>query len=200
MKKLIIFLELIGLVFFNLNSYQPKEFNLFVDSYKQAGLGSLANPGQRSILTNNVRSNSSKIKLLRERGEDGSVSNVFYIKNVPEFLYFTTKKDLPVILNIYSGNNTYKINFQNLALEFTNKFNFLSINKLVASELYLLLEMFMKFEEIQFFDKFPIFLLIRPKSVVIENKLLNLNKNSLVLLSDHEKANFKEIEEKLALF
>ncbi|KKP24720.1 MAG: hypothetical protein SZ59_C0001G0038 [candidate division TM6 bacterium GW2011_GWF2_28_16] len=193
MKVLVIFISII-LFFTKLWAYQPPEYGLFTANVLEPNK---ANVDSSKLAENNIM---PKIRLLKEKRADGSPSNVYYLRDIADFLYFAVKKDLPIVLNIYPENNINKENFQKLADAFLDKVSFLSFNKVKNTELAGLIKLFVQFEEINnvsLDDNKQLFFLIKPKSVSIENDLVNFSKGSLVLLGKPGEFNFDEIKSKI---
>ncbi|MBU4270070.1 hypothetical protein KJ644_00660 [Candidatus Dependentiae bacterium] len=171
-SKCIIFLFVFFI--FKIDSYQPPEHDLFVSNLFDASSNSLA------------VNQPQKIQLLKEKKEDGTISNVFYLRTVPEFLYFTIQKDLPLIFYIYSQKNNFKKNYHELADFFADKITFLSIDESKNKDLFGLIKLFINANNISFDEnniKFPVILFCRPKSLQIKNETLYFDSAALSLLS-----------------
>lgn len=196
MKVLVVLFISIILFFSKIWSYQPPEYGLFTANALEQNKLNKDNLGLE--LNNNI---VPKIKLLKEKRANGSASNVYYLRDIADFLYFSTKRDLPIVLNIYPENNTNKYKFQELADALLDKVIFLSFNTAKNTELTDLIKQFVQFEEIavNWDENKQLFFLIKPKSVSIENDLVNFIKGSLKFLNSPGKFDFVEIKAKIWL-
>ena len=105
----------VGCLFvFSLFSHQPKELGLFFVNHADN-------------LSKKNSDNKNKIDLVQEKKNDGSLSSVFKIKSLPEFLYFNITKAKPLILQIKNGQGL-NYSFQELADKYHNKAAFISID------------------------------------------------------------------------
>jgi hypothetical protein len=170
-----------------INSYQPPEYDLFVGGlFESPSISQPLNQPQ-------------KIQLLKEKKEDGTISNVFYIRNVSEFLYFTIQKNLPLIFYIYSEKNNFKNFYHELAQDFIGKVNFLSIDEAKNKDLFGLIRLFMKSNNIEIGDlsQYPIVLFCKPKALSIQNETLFFDPAALSLLENNGNFEFNKIKQSI---
>ena len=185
-SKLILFFVVFVI---KINSYQPPEYDLFVGGlFESSSIPQPVNQPQ-------------KIQLLKEKKDDGSISNVFYIRNVSEFLYFTIQKNLPLIFYIYSGKNNFKNFYHELADNFSDRISFLSIDEVKNKDLFGLIQLFVKANNIDIQDsggKYPIVLFCKPKALSIQNETLFFDPAALSLLENNGNFEFDKIKQSVA--
>lgn len=171
-----------------INAYQPPEYDLFVGGlFESPSISQPLNQPQ-------------KIQLLKEKKEDGTISNVFYIRNVSEFLYFTIQKILPLIFYIYSEKNNFKNFYHELAQVFVGKVNFLSIDEAKNKDLVGLIRLFIKANNIDiqdFANQYPIILFCKSKALSIQNETLFFDPTSLSLLENNGNFEFDKIKQSI---
>lgn len=163
MNKLYIVLFIV--FFVNINAYQPPEYNLFFES----------NVRQKAVA-------NRSISIKREKRAIGTDSSVYIVKNVHEFLYFVTKQSLPLIVNVYSKEDSNKFLYQEIADRFINKFNFISIDRTKNKQLLNLIFLLLRFDGFSVFPakiKYPIVLFCKQNSILLQNGLIHLKKGSI---------------------
>ena len=167
MNKLYIVLFVV--FFVNINAYQPPEYGLFFER-------SVATARQKAIV------NRKKVSIVRDKRAAGTDSSVYIVKNVQEFLYFVTKQSLPLILNVYSKEDSNKFLYQEIADSFINKFIFISIDSTKNKQLLNLIFLFLRFDGFSVFPakiKYPIVLFCKQNSILLRNGLIHLKKGSI---------------------
>ncbi len=177
------YLLLLSIFFVNVNSYQPPELGLFFEtSDVQAKEGPV------------------NINVEKERRADGTYSYVYNIKSVADFLYFATRQELPLIINIYSKKNVNELLYQELADTYVNKFVFVSVDSVENKKLTQLLFLFLKFDGFSVFPtkiKYPLILFCRQNSIFLQNGQIHLKKGTIKNLINPGSFDKKKLLQKL---
>lgn len=154
-----------------LNSNQPPEHGLFLGSF-----------AQNELLAKSE--NKPKVTLLKEKSTNGMVSNVFYIRDISDFLFLATKKSLPLIINVYSHKNIYQKQMHSLSDKLQGRANFISIDSSKNQQLLDLINLFISFDGLSKISQ-PFILFCKSKSMILEKGLVHFKKDSLKLLADN---------------
>ncbi|MCK4651257.1 hypothetical protein KAT08_03750 [Candidatus Babeliales bacterium] len=187
-----IFLIFIFSIFYSLFSSQPPEYGLIFGSNNKKNVVARYLKGRKK------QSFSIDISNMREKKMDKSESEVFKVKNLPEFLYLYSKNLKPIIIKIFYGNDAFKNEFHDLADQMKNKAFFISIDANNNPPLVQLFTLILTSKGISFpngLERFPMFLFCNSGFIEIQKRgILNFKKESLELLISPGPGSFKKNE------